>query len=274
MQTNMGDLRIKNDESYYVSPQRNLQPRRLDSAWDYVSSPIIKNMRVKDDEPSYLNLNSRSQSVNVEMADFDGSYHFGMTCHQMSQDMENQSTQPSSLISRQSSGEYMSEERVCSNGKISAKCNAPVKTCDTQKYKLAAEQIYRDQISKPSFISRLNNCYNNQTEKQMNSEYEERSCLFTHKGNDMSLEDHLEALSNRYSRQKSNSQDYIKIFDSQVSMSVDSEELPNESECTKLTITLPASTTCADYFKECFDLTENAVNESGSNFIQRLNKLL
>jgi hypothetical protein len=210
----------------------------------------------------------------MAMADYSDCYHGQTALQQMSQDMENQSTQPSSITSRQSSADYDTNPRVCSNDKFSAKFEAPVKISDSQKYKLAAEQVYQDQRSSSSFMSKLNSWFAEAEETHQNAEYPERFAMLPQTVNDMSLEQHLEALSNQYAGHISNSEDEIKILDSQISMSVDSVDLPRESECDKISISFPASSFSSEYFKECLEITENEVCQSGLNFMQKLGKMM
>lgn len=156
MQTNMSDLIMQEEQVCSLSPQRDPVQRRLDSQWDYVSSPVSRIGHPDINDITVLNMSTRSQSVNMAMADYSDCYHGQTALQQMSQDMENQSTQPSSITSRQSSADYDTNPRVCSNDKFSAKFEAPVKISDSQKYKLAAEQVYQDQRSSSSFMSKLN----------------------------------------------------------------------------------------------------------------------
>lgn len=142
-----------------------------------------------------------------------------------------------------------------------------MKTSESQKYKLAAQQVYNDQVRKPSFISRLNECCASSEDREGTTHFPERFTMLPQTPDDMSLEQHIEALTKKYSDNTRSRQNELKMININAKM-------PIEAITDKISITFPASFNCFDNLRECLDITENKFNQSGSNFIQKLSKVL
>lgn len=261
----MGDLWMQDEDVYSPNKAQRMQPRRLDMEWDYISSPINRPASREGNLLNFNSYNQRWQSENADMTDFDDGYWPQTLCRQMSQDMENQSTQPSSIMSRQSSVQVSLDGQVWSDNKFSAKWGAPLKFTDRQKYKQASEEINRELTSRPSFLSRLNDTV----------EHPESFSMLRDNNDDMSLEQSLEALSGRYRRRESNFQNEISIIDSHLSMSLDSLDLPRDYDWDRVNITFQNSNNWSDYLKECLELASNSNDDNSAKFyFQKLNKIL
>ena len=104
--------------------------------------------------------------------------------------------------------------------------------------------------------------------------YSDRLTMLPQTSNDLSLEQHLDRLSQQFLRQDSNYQDEIRILDSHISMSVDSNEFSLESDCDKINISLPSSFNKKEYLLECLGITESESSQTGINFMQRLSTML
>jgi hypothetical protein len=261
----MGDLWMQDEDVYSPIKTPATNPRRLDMEWDYISSPIHKPNSREGNLLNFNSFNQRWQSENADMTDFDDGYWPQTICRQMSQDMENQSTQPSSLGSRQGSVQLSSDGQEWSQNKFSAKCGAPIKFWDRQIYKEAAQELGREQASKSSFLSRLNDTV----------EHPERYSMMQDSNDDMSLEQSLEALSGGYKSCDTDLQNEIRIIDSHVSMSLDSPDFQTDSDWDRINITFQNSKNCGDYSKECLDLASNSNDgDSAKFYFQKLSKIL
>lgn len=184
MQANRGDL-LMQDECVFtpIRRQKGYQCLREGS-----ESPGMSVDRCGSDLPKPRNLTSQLQTVNVDIDAVSVGFSIKLLGEDQNVDMENCSTQASSLESSQVLTRESSTASWTSQTNFSAKFAAPMKQVESNKFKDLLKGINRREFSGKSFLQRLNEA----------EEWGDDFTLLPEQDEDMSLEQHLEALTNWY----------------------------------------------------------------------------
>lgn len=184
MQTNREDSMMHDEDDRhsfypqkcYYSNQEGMQSQ--DMASDLFNS----------DQPKGRYLTSQLQTGNFDMSGIAKNLNLNFKCDDQNIDMENYSTKASSLDSSQNQIYEPRSPRWTSREKSSKKYVAPWKLLNRRKYKNLLKDFNRDEFGGKNFMKRLD-----RAEKEENA-----YSSLTDKVDEMSLDQHLECLSNRY----------------------------------------------------------------------------
>lgn len=184
MQTNRGNL-LMQDECVYtpIRRQKGYQCLREDTESSGMSVDCYGS-----DLPKPRNLTSQLQTANVDLDAVSVGFNIKLLGEDQNVDMENCSTQASSLESSQVLTRESSTTSWTSQPNFSAKFAAPVKQIESNKFKDLLKGINRREFSGKSFLERLNAA----------DDWSDNYTLIPDQDEDMSLEQHLEALTNWY----------------------------------------------------------------------------
>lgn len=268
---------MKSEEVYTPSPTKQ-KSQKLGTDWDFISSPIRTLDYEEDNLPVPRRLKSQLQTVNVEMTDCNQKYGLAPYGEEQNIDMGNQSTQASSIDSASTLSRESSITSANCKPKISAKYVAPKKQPNRRKFKEMLKNIDRKEFSGSAFMGKLNDAAGDSDSFSMLPDQED----------DMSLDDHIDALAKQYSTEVHTPEDndfgisnlnfgvpndktHNQVAN-KAAIGLRARKVLNEPYCDQVRISIGCSR--IESIPDLMELTKRTnLNELSSSFFQKLNKV-